>query len=373
VNALVALHASDAALKGLDAAPAVRAGALRALAQMYEPSVVAALVDRLHRANDADTRSALVHTLARMANREAPWKGDWWTTRPAHLGPYFDPTPWEESPRIRSALTETLANASGDEFARLAGDLALNEALPRGAGPLLATLAASRDSLRGRLLDALVGRARLDESAIGIVTQLDARSPQLHAAVAQLLAGESALGAGSLSLARTIALDAALDPTLRSSLLGAIAQTPGQPGLEVAAEVFSRLNPVPGLPPTGTPVGTTTASSTAPTTAATANPMETAWRRFVGDRRRATELDYFITMARSGTPSQRTLAYAVLLQSIRAPRTPAPVREKVAPVIDAGWTDPASTPSLVQAVNLMRLESQYADKLASYAKRSGTR
>ena len=99
--------------------------------------------------------------------------------------------------------------------------------------------------------------------------------------------------------------------------------------------------------------------------------MEAAWRRFVGDRRRRGEIDYFITMANSARPSQRTLAYAVLIQSVRTPRTPVPLREKVAPVIEAAWTDPASAPSLVQAISLMRLESQYTDKLAAYNQNKG--
>ena len=56
---------------------------------------------------------------------------------------------------------------------------------------------------------------------------------------------------------------------------------------------------------------------------------------------------------------------------VRTPRTPQAVRDRVAPVIDAAWTDPASAPSLVQAVSLMHLESQYGDKLATYGKRQG--
>ena len=401
VNALVSLRASDVALAALDGVPAQRTGALRVLAQLYEPAVVTALTERLGRANDADTRLALVHTLARLANREAPWKGDWWTTRPAHLGPYFDPAAWEESPRIRTALATTLAAASGDEFKRLADELALNEALPRGAGPLLAAVITSKDTLRTQLLQAMVGRAQLDASTVAIATQLDARSPELHGAVAQLLAGESTLGAGTLPLVRTAVLDTKLDPRIRGSLLTAMAQAPGNDALNVAAEVFSRLNPVPGLsaaatpaaaaaagptPPAGTPTGTTTVAATpnmatpaaagaagasppppggAPAAAGT-DPVEGAWRRFVGDRRRMGEIDYFVTMARATEPSQRTLAYAVLLQSVRSPRTPPAIREKVTPVIEAAWTDPASAPSLVQAITLMRLESQYAEKLSAY-------
>ena len=89
----------------------------------------------------------------------------------------------------------------------------------------------------------MVGRARLDDGTVAVATQLDARSPALHAAVAQLLAGESVLGASALPLAKRAALDATLDPTIRASLLGAIAQAPGQPALDAAAEVFAQLNP----------------------------------------------------------------------------------------------------------------------------------
>jgi hypothetical protein len=71
-------------------------------------------------------------------------------------------------------------------------------------------------------------------------------------------------------------------------------------------------------------------------------------------------------MARTGQPEQRTLAYSVLVQSVRSARTPAPVRDKVAPVIAAAWTDPASAPSLVRAITIMRLESQYSEQLAAY-------
>ena len=368
VNALATLGAADVALASLDSGTH-RAGALRALAMMYEPAVVTALVDRLNKSTDADTRLALVRTLARLANREAPWKGDWWTTKPAFLGPYFDPAAWEESPRIRTALATTLASATGEEFTRLASELSLNQALPRGAGPLLAAVIASKDSLRTPLLQSMVGRAQLDEGTVAIATQLDARSPELHGAVAQLLAGESTLGAGSLPLARSAVLDTKLETRTRGALLTAIAGAPGPQALDVAAEVFARLNPVPGLPAAATPAAAASAAPTQPGAAARtagADPVETAWRRFVGDRRRMGEIDYFITMAQKTEPSQRTLAYAVLLQSIRSPRTPAATREKVTPVIEAAWADTASAPSLVQAISLMRLESQYTEKLAAY-------
>jgi hypothetical protein len=173
----------------------------------------------------------------------------------------------------------------------------------------------------------------------------------MHNPVAQLLASEGNLSIAALPLARSAVLDQRIDPAIRSSLLGAIGQMSGPMALDGQTKVFAWMNPAPSTPPAA---------------GAPADAVEAAWRRFVGDRRRATELDYFINVARTADPAQRTLAFAVLIQSIRTPRTPAPIREKVAPAIEAAWSDPASAPSLAQAIGLMRLESQYTEKLAAY-------
>jgi hypothetical protein len=348
INALAELDATAAATKGLNGSPAIRAGALRALAQMHTPDAANALLTALSRASDAKSRAPVVHALARQYNREGYWKGDWWTTRPAHLGPYFDPAPWEDSPRIRAALVNALAASSGEEFTALVTDLAMNQVLPRGGPALLAAVDAAKDPLRRPLIEAMVGRTQLDAPTLAIATQLDAKGPVMHAAVAQMLAGESALGSAALALARTTVLDASLDAKMRGPLLTSIGNLQGQQALDVATEVFARANPAPSA------------------AGSTPDAVEAAWRRVVGDRRRAAELDYFINLAKTGQPAQRTLAYAVLVQGIRAPRTPAPVREKVTPVIDAAWADRASAASLVQAITLMRLETQYAEKIAVY-------
>jgi hypothetical protein len=82
---------------------------------------------------------------------------------------------------------------------------------------------------------------------------------------------------------------------------------------------------------------------------------------------RANQLDYFVDLARSAQdPAQRTLAYAVLLQAARNPRAPAAIREKVTPVLDAAWADPALAPRLVDAIAIMRVESQYTQQLEAY-------
>jgi hypothetical protein len=62
----------------------------------------------------------------------------------------------------------------------------------------------------------------------------------------------------------------------------------------------------------------------------------------------------------------------VLLQAVRSQRTPAEVREKVTPVLDAAWADPALTPRLVDAIQIMRLESQYGPQLQAYRAKTPT-
>jgi putative membrane-bound dehydrogenase-like protein len=348
VNALVALGARDAALKGLDGgAAAVRTGALRALQQMHDSTTVAALIERLARARELDTRRGLVGALARLYHREAPWVGEWWGTQPAFAGPYFAPVPWEESRRIAPVLRQTLLAARDEEFELTADALMRNRVLPAGAKPLVMTVNGISDlRQRTEVITALVGTSRLDSASIALLPALDARSTDLHTAVARLLAGESTVDRRTLPLVRRAVLDPLLPGELRGSLLNGVGRLPGDSGLAVAVELFAEANPQAGNPA----------------------EVEAAWRRFVGDRRRTSELDAFIALARTGPTQQRTLGYAVLLQAVRSARTPQAVRDKVGPVIDAAWKDASAAPMLVQAVTIMRLESQYAEQLKVYRK-----
>ena len=94
------------------------------------------------------------------------------------------------------------------------------------------------------------------------------------------------------------------------------------------------------------------------------NPVEMAWRRFVGARERTWQLEKFSALAHSDDPAQRVLGYAVLVQSVRNPRfTPEFVRNYVQPVLRAAWSDPTAAPSLAQAIRIMHLDTQYAEQL----------
>jgi hypothetical protein len=313
---------------------------------MHDGTTVSALLAATERTQDPAVRRELVATLARLYDTEGPWKGDWWGTHPSTMGPYFTPVTWEESARILPVLRQALVAARGDDASQLVDLYVANRVLPAGSRALLLAVGPS-DPQRDALLGALLGTSRIAPAAVPVIAQLDAKGGALHDAVVELLAGETTFDAATLPLARAAVFDTTIAAASRAKLLTALAQMPGDEGRNEATAIFARLTPRAGA----------TASN---------DPIEAAWRRWVGERLRFGQLDYFLDVARSGDPSQRTLAYAVLLQATRSQRTPAEVREKVAPVLDAAWADPALAPRLVDAIRIMRVESQYAPQQQAY-------
>ncbi|HEX2779838.1 MAG TPA: hypothetical protein VHM30_10085, partial [Gemmatimonadaceae bacterium] len=153
--------------------------------------------------------------------------------------------------------------------------------------------------------------------------------------------------------------------------LAAAGRISGEQGLAAATTIFARVNPA--VPPPAAPAPATPAATPGAAPAQqTVNPVDLAWRRFVGARERTWQLDKFAALAKSDDPAQRVLGYAVLAQSVRNPRfTPEFVSNFVRPVLDAAWADPSAVPSLVQAVRIMRLDAQYAAQLKAYDERGG--
>ena len=350
INALVSLKAipeAVGALRGGDAG--VRAGALRALQLMHDTSVVSALLAAGVNERAVPQRD-IVLALARLYNTEAPWKGDWWGTRPSFIGPYFAPVTWEGSPRIAQALKMALLTASATELPSLAAEFLRNRVLPQGAVPVVAA-SSGNATMRASVVNALVGLDKLDAVAMTAATKWAASGDAMRAAVAQLIAGESAMPEGGLPLARQAALDTKIAEDVRGKLLNMLAALPARAGLDAVTPVLASLTPA--ASPAGTP----------------AAPVEAAWRRFVGDRRRLNELDYFIDLSRGATSDARTLGFAVLLQSVRGGRAPATINDKVQPVLKAAWASYEASADLVRAVKIMRLESAYAEPLAAAAAR----
>ena len=337
-RALGTLGARTEALKAIaSATPATRTRARFALQLMHDTTTVNAIVANVNASPTPVVKRELLAALARLYNTDGAWNGDWWGTHPTNAGPYFAPTTWAGSTAIKPVLRASLSSAQTSDMTYLTALYAKNRVIPMGAARLLALAAPTSD--KDATFDALIGSSQLAATAIPLLSELDAK-PTLHGAVAELLAGETEPLPAALPIMRKAALDRALSDSVRAQLITAIAARPGAPN--DAAELLAMVNPDPGATPTA---------------------VETAWRKFVGARERNAQLDYFIGVAKGTNAAQRTLAFAILIQSVRSPRVQPAVRDKVQPVLLAAWADAAAAPLLARAVRVMHLETQYADQL----------
>jgi putative heme-binding domain-containing protein len=112
IKALASLQAVDAclaAVKDISTRPA----ALRALQEMHLLKSVDGLIAILASNPDADTAEGALSALARLHFRENKWDlKTWWHTRPDDRGPYYEPTVWEGTAKIRTAIQENFAKVS---------------------------------------------------------------------------------------------------------------------------------------------------------------------------------------------------------------------------------------------------------------------
>jgi putative heme-binding domain-containing protein len=79
--------------------------ALWALSGLHEENAVDGLLAKWKATPETGRQEKIITVLARLYQREAEYKGDWWwSTRPDTRGPYYKPVPWSASPRIAAAL-----------------------------------------------------------------------------------------------------------------------------------------------------------------------------------------------------------------------------------------------------------------------------
>ncbi|MEI9894452.1 MAG: c-type cytochrome [Chthoniobacter sp.] len=108
------LKGSQVCLAALDSADEkVKPGALKALYGIYDPAVVAGLIQRLPGAQ-GELRRGILNALCRLANQEAPYEDPkvWWSTRPDTTGPIYQPIAWSETDKISAALKTALDASS---------------------------------------------------------------------------------------------------------------------------------------------------------------------------------------------------------------------------------------------------------------------
>lgn len=82
--------------------------ALWTLRYLHKPDVVQRLIKMFNNSNDLDWRKELMHSLARIYHKEAPYDATWWWgTRPDTHGPYYVAEDWESTPLIRDFFLNT--------------------------------------------------------------------------------------------------------------------------------------------------------------------------------------------------------------------------------------------------------------------------
>jgi putative membrane-bound dehydrogenase-like protein len=297
VAALIELRAADAALAALDAAPPGSpraAAALRVLQALHEPAVVEGLVSRLARAGGPESRRGPFVALARLAHREGDWKGDSWGTRPDTSGPYYQPEPWAETPRVLAALRKALDGATGTE-----------------AGALLSEL--NRHKVRlDDALAALVARARDDPSLVpGLVGQL-AWAEAVPAAAAPLLTG--------------VATGEATDDDLRTQAILALSRSGGPEAIHAALLGLGRIaKPEPS-----------------------SRPFQQARRAVLESPRLGDALPAIETLARSNDPAALWADAALLTLADRG-RSPE-VKAGATRAVEAGWGEPSRRVRMLRAI-----------------------
>jgi len=199
-----------AVLDNYDSPAAQRNGAVYALERMHTPEVVQGVLDRLAKATGTETRHALLSVLCRLHYVDGEWKGDSWGTRPDTRGPYYQPDPWSETPKIFEALKAILAKAPPDEAAFLVKEMNRNRIQSSDALEHIIALAAKDPKLAPDAVAQISVAESVPAAGIPLLIEV-ARDPKATPAMlAQAISGlsktDSAEGAKAM-LAALVSLD----------------------------------------------------------------------------------------------------------------------------------------------------------------------
>ncbi|MEP2777423.1 MAG: HEAT repeat domain-containing protein [Luteolibacter sp.] len=126
VKTLVSLGADEACLESVKN-PSERGIALRALQEMHTATAVDGLISVIGGAEDQPLIVDALTALARLYFTEAEWDlEEWWHTRPDDRGPYYRPTEWEETGKIREAIERYFPKISEEHRSAFISMLAKN-------------------------------------------------------------------------------------------------------------------------------------------------------------------------------------------------------------------------------------------------------
>jgi putative heme-binding domain-containing protein len=316
VNALVALHASDAALKVVDPkTPALVPGAIRVLQSMHETQVVDGLVEKLRGVQDPAVRDAIYRGLCRLYFREADWDGSWWGTRPDTSGPYYKTAEWDGTPRVRAVLTSALTSERPEVVREL-------------------VVAMSKNKVDFPELTAALQR-------------LVAKDPSFKAVLVEMAGNRQTLSEADVALLREVAGSDKEPTELRVRALGVLQAKAGRiPALDAAVAVVASIVSAPRVD----------------------KALESAVNEFVRDNQFARQASYFTRLAEVEKGGKREVGFMVLVNLANNKLLQRDRRaQDVGKVIEAAWGKPEQAASLLRAIGRLKVDA-YADKVAAAAK-----
>ncbi|WP_417738697.1 discoidin domain-containing protein [Rosistilla oblonga] len=188
IRTLAHRGSSDVCWRAIDGNKLAADAAFRALAMMHSTDVVDSLIDRLAKADAAADRRAILATLCRLHFHEGVWNGQSWGTRPDTRGPYYQPEPWQATPKIAATLKAELAKSSGDEAAWLVQTMTANRIESTEALDRLLQLAASDASLIPTAVTQLAAASDVSPAGLALLTRAANSSEASPATLAEAVA-----------------------------------------------------------------------------------------------------------------------------------------------------------------------------------------
>jgi putative heme-binding domain-containing protein len=91
--------------------------ALWALRYIHEPVVPERLISIYENSENTEWKNQILHNLARIYHKEAPYDGSWWwSTRPDTHGPYYKAIEWEGTSAIREFILKQHRSGANEEL-----------------------------------------------------------------------------------------------------------------------------------------------------------------------------------------------------------------------------------------------------------------
>jgi putative membrane-bound dehydrogenase-like protein len=311
VQSLLRLKAVDACFAVVDdssATGALRRGALRVLQSLPEPSVVDALIARLAKETFAERRAGLLTALCRLYFVDGVWRGDSWGTRPDTRGPFYQPDPWSETPKVAATLKAALERADGPEAAHLAREMARHRIQSNDA------------------IEQLVRRASSDKSLLEPLAAQLAESDEIPAAAVPLLS--------------EAAMDNATSDAARAQAVIALAKTSDDGAWNAILRTLPRVQQT-----------------------KTENALAERARRAVLNSKSLDAVIKVLETNADALDGQRSLLADAALLKVAGRRSGSPeTRATAAKLLDAGWASPKRRVQIMQAA----AESSDASRAAQF-------